>query len=307
MSDNTLVWPWSVLDISETAADKRVIKRAYARKLKQIDQATDLNEFQDLRQAYKTALSLCQISQQSAPSPTPAPMSPVPADLAMPSAPLPDVDPPELSEPPAVEYWLVDTPLPPEEATPNDPVDWSRVDALCAEISSNSMVESKAEQLRRNFADPVFEDIAAKEVLERSVYNFVKGALVQDTEWPHFWPVITNEVLHLVDDHFAWNSDYISFRKRFGDSHNLVFAMSQKLYKARAVSDLKTPVGISAKIIRGFGSIRIMALLLVGLRIIRPIVEAVGLPGLLGAVQFLSFIVSVRLVHLVFYHFLRKK
>lgn len=48
-------WPWSVLDLKgmpETEAD---VRRAYARRLKQIDQATDIEGFTALREAFQWA------------------------------------------------------------------------------------------------------------------------------------------------------------------------------------------------------------------------------------------------------------
>ena len=51
--------PWEILGI-ENAADKRTIKKAYTRLLKQIDVDANPAAFQELREAYELALALCE-------------------------------------------------------------------------------------------------------------------------------------------------------------------------------------------------------------------------------------------------------
>ena len=48
---------WQILEIEQTN-DKKQIKRAYSKKLKTIDQKTDITGFQNLNSAYKQALSM---------------------------------------------------------------------------------------------------------------------------------------------------------------------------------------------------------------------------------------------------------
>ncbi|WP_068082491.1 hypothetical protein [Polycladidibacter stylochi] len=57
MSNNQeLGWPYEPLGFTELPQDKKAIKRAYARLLKTIDQATEPQAFQELRNAYEYAL-----------------------------------------------------------------------------------------------------------------------------------------------------------------------------------------------------------------------------------------------------------
>ncbi|WP_123194767.1 hypothetical protein [Pannonibacter phragmitetus] len=55
-SEGKAGWPFGALGLDEPSSDAKVIKRAYARQLKQVDQASEADAFQALRQAYETAL-----------------------------------------------------------------------------------------------------------------------------------------------------------------------------------------------------------------------------------------------------------
>ncbi|WP_119396652.1 J domain-containing protein [Pannonibacter phragmitetus] len=55
-SEGKAGWPFGALGLDEPSSDAKVIKRAYARQLKQLDQASEAEAFQALRQAYETAL-----------------------------------------------------------------------------------------------------------------------------------------------------------------------------------------------------------------------------------------------------------
>ena len=50
-------WPWNILALDGQPEDTKSVKRAYAKRLKAIDPATDPEAFQNLRQAYETALN----------------------------------------------------------------------------------------------------------------------------------------------------------------------------------------------------------------------------------------------------------
>ncbi len=55
-SEGKAGWPFGTLGLDEPTSDAKLIKRAYARQLKQVDQASEAEVFQALRQAYETAL-----------------------------------------------------------------------------------------------------------------------------------------------------------------------------------------------------------------------------------------------------------
>ncbi|WP_068313939.1 hypothetical protein [Polycladidibacter hongkongensis] len=53
-----LDWPYNLLGLTEIPQDKKPIKRAYARRLKTIDQLNEPDAFQQLREAYEAALDM---------------------------------------------------------------------------------------------------------------------------------------------------------------------------------------------------------------------------------------------------------
>lgn len=96
--------PWFLDHLGLTAAaDAADIKRAYAARLKQIDQATDIDGFMRLREAYVAATAWSrQTNEDTAAEHAPVPVAPTPFPLPpSPStaAPVSDLPPPDLRAP----------------------------------------------------------------------------------------------------------------------------------------------------------------------------------------------------------------
>ena len=51
-------WPWDVLGLPGLPREEAEIRRAYARALKKIDQARDIEGFTALREAFEMALNI---------------------------------------------------------------------------------------------------------------------------------------------------------------------------------------------------------------------------------------------------------
>ncbi|MBA4203872.1 MAG: hypothetical protein C0457_02675 [Polymorphum sp.] len=81
-SEGTARWPYGLLGFDEPSDDPKLLKRAYARQLKQVDQASEAEAFQALRQAYEAALRWAHAD----PAPV-VPDQPLP-ELARPALPL---------------------------------------------------------------------------------------------------------------------------------------------------------------------------------------------------------------------------
>lgn len=61
-SEGKAGWPFGTLGLDEPSSDAKVIKRAYARQLKQVDQMAEAEIFRALRQAYEDALAVAEKS-----------------------------------------------------------------------------------------------------------------------------------------------------------------------------------------------------------------------------------------------------
>jgi len=201
MTGTPLYWPYDVLGLTAPATDKRAVKRAYAKRLKQINQATDPQAFQDLRQAYEAALS--EVEYDNPPAR------------------------PALRETSA-HFDETQTTAAPTD-TSEETGDWARVQELCNQIPNTSITEKNIDRLRRIFNDPVFQDIQAAHMLEQAVFNHVASKLQFVERHAEFAPQISHDILHLIDELFGWYSDSVAFQKRFSVSPEFMAAIASQL------------------------------------------------------------------------------
>lgn len=156
----------------EPDADERAVRRAYARKLKELDQALEPEKFQALRQAYEWALqrqmdravpsSTAQESEAPAPAPAPAPPdSAMEADGSEDGEAAPDLD--TLRHVPSQRHEAIDA-LQRSTAMAQDVLD------ECLHGTASLMGADEAEkQLRKALARPELLNLEARLIFESTL------------------------------------------------------------------------------------------------------------------------------------------
>lgn len=170
-------------------ADARAIKRAYAREVKLIDQEADVIGFQDLRDAYETALSWAAyqiyLAEQAALEDTSAAQESMlgpPPESAEPAVAAPAPAPLNLAKPTIAEPFAVAPELPGAEAVDPDALSKTAFDRLLASIDELlrgrllNDVEMFEKVLNQRLDDDELFNISARAIFEaRIVYHLAAG------------------------------------------------------------------------------------------------------------------------------------
>jgi len=213
-------WPYSVLGVAGDA-DRGAVRKAYARQLKQIDQAEDPEGFQALRNAYEAALRRVE---GPGPRHTPTPRQAV----RPPPAPAPTMPPKTIPKPSA-----------PQQTAPK-PHEPSPIDVLLARVSSHTDGETDMVRLTDILDAPALSDPFVSDAVERAIYNYLLTNIADESDGqPYFQLRTSNGTLHRppasggmrsllkrLDDTFGWQSDQVRMRSRFrGYNRFLIAAM----------------------------------------------------------------------------------
>ncbi|GHG80561.1 hypothetical protein [Pseudodonghicola xiamenensis] len=250
MSADAVGWPWDVLGLEGATQDSRVIRRAYAKRLKSLDQG-DVSAFQALRGAYEYAVSqsdkgkaearplviqaLAGGSGEEARLPVP------PGDVTLP-------DPGQQTDAPSDGSE-------PERFAPREPISASSVGEASA-LTEEDQDEDAAiiERARNLIALNMFRTAGWQPLLEQRA--MMSREATQQLEWllitrlnkpvkMPYTPTPPGSWIRLVDEHFGWLQDGIGFSRRFGMMH---LAM-QRVVEARtaaapAVEKVKVASGV---------------------------------------------------------------
>lgn len=216
-----LRWPYSVLGV-DGGADRGAVRKAYARQLKQIDQAQDPEGFQALRKAYEAALARLDRAKPAAPpKPQLASAPPMPA-------PEPASDIATIPRPPKTES-------PPQHAPVMAPSD---ADVLLARVTTFKDGEADITRLSKILDAPALSDPLLADAVEREIYQFLQTSISHNSNGqPCFNLRMSHGAIHRppasgpmpnllkkLDHTFGWQSDQVRMRARFGGYDRFLLA-----------------------------------------------------------------------------------
>lgn len=224
-------WPYSELGFDSFPQTTKDIKRAYARKLKTIDQAQDIEGFQELRQAYQQALQSfeCDLEEH--------------ANQQTPD----DIDG---TKPTKTEYIIDhDTPsnlnqnvtslqnnsadqlddAATKDAEIEDEIDWDSIQSLFDNLISEESQTDWNKSLNEVLSNPLIIDPDIMFAIESQLFDFLYENLtyIDDTD-PSLPNWVTAQAVETLNRHFEWVDDYIYLTNRFWNAETMMLAMTAR-------------------------------------------------------------------------------
>jgi hypothetical protein len=197
-----IAWPWSVLGLSAPPANTADLRRAYARALKQIDQATDIAGFTALRDAYEVA---GQLMHPHAEAPVVATAPPdVPVTAALPAS---DLSASAIASAPITS---------PREA---------EIDAFFHDLTTPSIVSSTGDRIVAALANPLSHDPNVALPLRPLLADMIRAMAQPDDDKGIYLTLGLRPALLALEDRYHWLSDFASFRQDFSQDYLLLEAM----------------------------------------------------------------------------------
>ncbi|WP_435259710.1 hypothetical protein ACSBLW_08125 [Thioclava sp. FR2] len=237
-------WPWSVLDLPKMPDTEAEIRRAYAKRLKQIDQATDIEGFAALRQAYQSALRMRQDRTNAKERRAAAKAAPA-EDVAELAAPLP-----------VVQFHEPVTPMdnPGEQAVEPSAKDdeWAALrqreqefQALITFLGVPNTRQSLGERICEALASPFVADEDYGPRLRREMARLVSKNTRQDSLGElELSESIDAATIQALDRRYGWLSDHNAFRRDFWGNQTMLNAMATRVYgNSVAPAEIRQPKG----------------------------------------------------------------
>lgn len=197
MSARPRGWPWVVLGLKRRPQATADVRRAYARTLKTIDQATDIAGFAALREAYEAAMARMVTPDRAASAPTTNEAANMKAAEPAP-------------------------PAPAAAALPAGPTEEDILDRLFNDLETENIVLSPAARLRLVLDHPLAREARHEDKVRwrlaaylRQHRQFSDGSSILSLR-------ISREMLRALDARFGWLSDFVAFRRDFGTDPDLM-------------------------------------------------------------------------------------
>ena len=241
MSGNSAPWPWHVLGLEAPEANKKTIRRAYAKRLKAIDPAKDPAGFQALREAYEVALREAHYIELEDANPDPEPFAPPVAEAD--TAPETDeairpVEVPKTEPEPEIREIIRRVEVPhhapeptPEPEPPNE--DIAALNALTEEV--NALLDLHNFDNTRWAAvvrDPLLDVFAYASEIEHRIFGGLYTRIKTDENGEQrLPPFATPRWIELIDQRFGWTADLPLFKRKFGwQGGQILPLLSERLY-----------------------------------------------------------------------------
>lgn len=208
-------WPWDVLDLPRAPETTAEIRRAYAKRLKTIDQAKDIAGFEALREAYENALArVAHKARQATALVDEAPTIPEPAPVL-------DTAQDPTPTGPAFNLPAIATP----EAAP--PSTEERLNARLQGLAERNILVSATERVRQILDDPDFQAPELDRQLREGFADYLRSQLLfNHLNEPYLrHPGVTADLLKALDARFGWLSDYSAFHRDFWGDARILEAM----------------------------------------------------------------------------------
>jgi hypothetical protein len=204
-------WPWSVLGLERMPAHTGDIRRAYARALKAIDQAKDIEGFVALRQAYEQGMAIRENKTEHANARKTARTETVVKAAAGVDLAPPRHDPPDLPEPardPRAEM----------------------VRAMLRELAKDYPDSSTPSRIQAVLKIPVDDAPELDREIRYSLASLIRRKFSAGFHEGELSPEVTPEVLLALDARYSWLSDYTAFRGDFWGNAPLQHAMTMRAF-----------------------------------------------------------------------------